>query len=61
MERVEPDNAESNMATKVWSVTEFCARHRLEEEEETRLLQLFGPFATASELMHNAKRAPKWR
>ncbi|PKA39647.1 hypothetical protein [Rhizobium sullae] len=61
MERIEPEIADSNMATKVWSVTEFCSRHRLDDEEETRLLRLFGPFATACELMYNAKRAPKFR
>ena len=61
MERLEPQSADSNMATKVWSVKKFCARHRLDADEEARLLRLFGPFATAFELMHNAQRAPKFR
>lgn len=52
---------ETDDLTKVWSVTEFCARHRIDTEEQALLLRLFGPFATASELIHNAKRAPRFR
>lgn len=61
MERVEPAHVDHDALTKVWSVTEFCARHRLDGQEEKRLLQLFGAFATASELLHNAKREAKFR
>ncbi|WEX74302.1 hypothetical protein PYH37_001706 [Sinorhizobium numidicum] len=61
MERIEPQHGDTEAATRVWSVTEFCVRHRLDNEEEARLLRLFGPFATACELRYNAKRAPKWR
>jgi hypothetical protein len=61
MERMEPQKATTEAATQVWSVTEFCTRHRLDADEEARLLQLFGPFATACELLHNARRAPRWR
>ncbi|MBB4574639.1 hypothetical protein PYR71_24260 [Rhizobium sp. MC63] len=51
-----------NVETKpVWSVKDFAKRHHLNDIEEARLLQLFGPFATASELLHNAERAPRWR
>jgi hypothetical protein len=61
MERVEPKNGGSGAITMVWSVREFCKRREIDATEEARLLQLFGPFATAGELMHNAKREPRWR
>ncbi|ACE94830.1 hypothetical protein EFD56_00465 [Rhizobium phaseoli] len=51
-----------NVETRpVWSVKDFAKRHHLTDIEEARLLQLFGPFATASELLHNAQRKPRWR
>lgn len=61
MERVEPADVDHDALTKVWSVTEFCARHRIDGKEEKRLLLLFGAFATASELLHNARREPRFR
>ena len=61
VERVETDKLSAEAATRVWSVHEFCRRHRLCEEEEKRLTRLFGMFATARELLNNAQRAPKWR
>ncbi|SDN85133.1 hypothetical protein SAMN05216328_13957 [Ensifer sp. YR511] len=61
MERLESKKLDPNAATKVWSVAEFCRRHRLKDDEEKRLRQLFGHFATARELLHNAKRPPKCR
>ena len=61
MERIEPAHVDNDALTKVWSVTEFCARHRLDSREEKRLLQLFGSFATANELLYNAHREPKFR
>jgi hypothetical protein len=61
MQRVEPNNVGTGTTTHVWSVKDFSKRRRLKEEEEARLLQLFGPFASASELLHNAPREPRWR
>ncbi|UWU23875.1 hypothetical protein QA648_29025 (plasmid) [Rhizobium sp. CB3171] len=61
MQYVEPKKVSHNTATRVWSVKDFCKRHRLCSKEETRLLQLFGQFATASELRYNTTRRPKWR
>ncbi|MGR9355036.1 hypothetical protein [Rhizobium leguminosarum] len=59
MQRIE---SLENVGTKpVWSVKDFAKRHHLTDIEEARLLQLFGPFATASELLHNAPREPRWR
>lgn len=59
-ERPDPTDIKTDETYRVWSVTEFAARHRLDEREEQRLLQLFGPFATTCELMHNARREPRW-
>ena len=59
-EYIEPRQVETDDLTKVWSVTEFCARHRIDTEEQALLLKLFGPFATASELIHLARRAPRF-
>lgn len=61
MERVETEKLAVEATTKVWSVSDFCKRHRLCYEEEKRLRYLFGHFATARELLHNAQRTPKWR
>jgi hypothetical protein len=61
MEYVEPRNVTSDALTRVWSVAEFCDRHRIDDRERQRLLELFGSFATASELLHNARREPKFR
>ena len=60
MQRVEPSNATTG-AAKVWCVKEFAKRQQIDEAEQLRLLTLFGPFATAGELLHNVKREPRWR
>jgi hypothetical protein len=46
---------------KVWSVSDFARRYRLDPEEEARLMKLLGPFATQQELLMNASRAPRFR
>ncbi|MCA1367694.1 hypothetical protein I6F15_09800 [Bradyrhizobium sp. BRP14] len=61
MEHVETEKLSKHTVAKVWNVHEFCQQHQLGEKEEIRLRRLFGRFATARELLHNAKRAPKWR
>jgi hypothetical protein len=61
MKRLESEKLDTDAAAKVWSVHDFCKRHRLCEEEERRLTRLFGMFATARELLNNAQRTPKWR
>lgn len=60
-ERVDYEGANAEAATKIWSVSTFCKRHRIDSDEEKRLQQLFGQFAKASELLHNARRNPRWR
>ncbi|MET4687400.1 hypothetical protein [Sinorhizobium fredii] len=61
VERVEVEKLSKKTATKVWDIHVFCRQQRLPQEEEKRLTSVFGDFATASELLHNAKRAPRWR
>ncbi|MFW8642257.1 hypothetical protein ACOJBO_02985 [Rhizobium beringeri] len=41
-EHIEPRQVETDDLTKVWSVTEFCARHRIDTEEQALLLKLSG-------------------
>lgn len=61
MQHVEAKKLSKHTVTKVWNVREFCQQNQLGEKEEIRLLRLFGRFATANELLHNAKRPPRWR
>ncbi|MCO5730685.1 hypothetical protein [Rhizobium sp. SSA_523] len=46
---------------KVWNVSEFARRYRLDQREENRLLKLLGPYASEQELLMNATRAPIFR
>jgi hypothetical protein len=46
---------------KVWNVSEFAKRYRLDSREENRLQKLLGPFASEQELLMNATRAPLFR
>ena len=55
------ENAIVIAATRIWSVKRFCQKERLDEKEEAKLIRLFGPFATAAELLYNAKRESRWR
>lgn len=59
MQHLDLDRIEKTSARRVWSVRDFARRQNLNEMEEAPLLQLFRPFATASELQQNAKRPPK--
>nr|WP_028746719.1 hypothetical protein [Rhizobium mesoamericanum] len=53
---IDSTKIENEGLRQVWSVREFAHRHRLDKEEEKRLLALFGSFATKQELLANAKR-----
>jgi hypothetical protein len=46
---------------KVWSVSDFARRYRLDRQEEARLLKLLGAFASEQELLMNASRSPRFR
>jgi len=61
MQHIDSTAAEPIAATKVWSVTEFCSLHRLDDKEEAKLLALFGQFASTSELVHNVTRRTRSR
>jgi hypothetical protein len=52
---------ENKSLKKVWNVTEFARRYRLDREEEARLMKLLGSFASEQELLMNASRAPRFR
>ncbi|KAA0690179.1 hypothetical protein DTW90_29825 [Neorhizobium sp. P12A] len=43
---------------KVWNVSDFAKRFRLDPLEENRLLKLLGPTATERQLLMNAGRKP---
>lgn len=51
----------SNSLSRVWPVSDFAKRYRLQSDEEKRLVSLFGEFATEHELLMNADRTPRWR
>lgn len=61
MERIKDSKLESKPSTRVWSVVDFAKRNDLHKDSERQLRQLFGSFATASELQHNLARKPRWR
>lgn len=60
-EHIDVEQFQEKGLRKVWSVSEFAKRYRLEREEEARLLKLLGAFATEQELLMNASRAPRFR
>lgn len=60
-ERLDVERFQDTGLRKVWSVSEFSKRYRLQTEEEQRLLKLLGSFATEQELLMNASRAPRFR
>jgi hypothetical protein len=60
-ERIDVEQIQEIGLRRVWSVSEFAKRYRLERTEEARLLKLLGAFATEQELLMNASRAPRFR
>lgn len=60
-ERIDVEQIQEVGLRKVWSVSEFAKRYRLERQEEARLLKLLGAFATEQELLMNASRSPRFR
>ncbi|MBB3453118.1 hypothetical protein FHT86_001374 [Rhizobium sp. BK313] len=61
MQRIQPQEVTRDVSASVWAVKDFCERNQLSSDNEVRLLQLFGPFATAAELRYNVEHRPKWR
>jgi hypothetical protein len=58
---IDQHEAEKSGFKKVWNVSEFARRYRLDAREENRLLKLLGPFASEQELLMNATRTPIFR
>ncbi|NKL21815.1 hypothetical protein GFM07_22510 [Rhizobium leguminosarum bv. viciae] len=46
--------------SRIWLITDFCARHRIGSEEMERLNNLFVSSATADQLLSNARREPSF-
>jgi hypothetical protein len=61
MDPMEPKPTDAAPFDKLWSISEFCERYRIEDMERRRLLMLFGEYGTAAELLHNVRRAPRFR
>ncbi|MDO1581784.1 hypothetical protein [Rhizobium oryzicola] len=60
-EYLDAQQLEEAKIRKVWSVSDFVRRYRLDPIEENRLTKLLGPFASEQELLMNARRSPQFR
>lgn len=58
---ISSETNDTEFVGKVWNVSDFARRYRLDESEETRLTRLLGPFASEQELLVNASRTPLYR
>ncbi len=61
MQLIDQHETEERVVQKVWSVSDFCRRFRLDSLEENRLRRLLGDFANQQELLMNAQRKPDLR
>lgn len=61
MQHIDKQTVQNVPLKKVWNVSDFAKRYRLDAKEENRLLKLLGPFASEQELLMNATRAPLYR
>lgn len=61
MSHITPVDLQQSGMKKVWSVTDFARRYRLDKDEENRLLQLLGSFASEQELLMNASQTARFR
>ena len=57
MKHVEAEQVQQSGLQEVLSVRDFARRHRLEKDEEERLVTLFG----GAELLSNARRSAVFR
>ncbi len=48
----------SSRLARIWTISDFAKRFRLDRLEEKRLLKLLGPTATERQLLLNAGRRP---
>lgn len=58
---IDSKTIENSASMRVWSVSEFARRYRLDKTEEDKLIKLLGPFALQHELLMNAQRPPVFR
>jgi hypothetical protein len=58
---IDSKTIENAASRRVWSVSEFARRYRLDKTEEDKLLKLLGPFALEHELLMNARRPAVFR
>lgn len=61
MQLVNQQEVETVSVQRVWNVSDFCRRFRLDVREEKRLRLLLGDFANQQELLMNAQRKPDLR
>lgn len=61
MKVIHQQEIETVSVQRVWNVSEFCRRFRLDRLEEKRLRLLLGEFANQQELLMNARRKPDLR
>ncbi|KQV34626.1 MULTISPECIES: hypothetical protein [unclassified Rhizobium] len=61
MKLIHQQEIETAPAQRVWNVSDFCRRFRLDAAEEKRLRLLLGEFANQQELLMNAERKPDLR
>ena len=59
--KIDVNSIPQSATRRVWSVTDFCKRYRLDKAEDKRLRKLLGEYATQTELLMNAKRPPVFR
>ena len=58
MANIDAHNHTSARLRRVWNVSDFAKRFKLDRFEESRLLKILGPTATERELLMNAGRRP---
>lgn len=58
MTATKAQQSRSSRLARVWTITDFAKRFRLDPLEEKRLLKLLGPTATERQLLLNAGRRP---
>ncbi|MDO9415993.1 hypothetical protein [Pararhizobium sp.] len=61
MKNIDTKTTELDGAKRVWLVSDFCRRYRLDEAERKRLESLLGQFASGQELLMNSNRSPVFR
>ena len=58
---IDSKTIEDAASRRVWSVSDFARRYRLDKQEEDKLVKLLGPFALEHELLMNAQRPAVFR